>query len=291
MKRYKSRQGEELIFTSYDRLLLTWGVDYEQRDIQTVYGSTHVITAGSPSNPALVLFHGTADNSAMMWVYNIRELAENYYVIAVDAVGGSGKSEPNELYYRKFDQTAWIDELLKALALKLVHIAGVSYGAYLAYHYAIMRPDNVQKVVCMAGRIPGSQFEVMSKMMMAFMPEALFPSEANCKRLLRKLSGPHYTVFESNEELMKHWYYLLKYFNNKSMMQHGITIFDGEQMNLIRKKALFLIGDQDILSNYPKAIQRLNQYELNYKIIKEAGHAINHEQAELINREIIHHLN
>ncbi|MNJ04202.1 hypothetical protein D3C73_1648410 [compost metagenome] len=75
------------------------------------------------------------------------------------------------------------------------------------------------------------------------------------------------------------------------MMQHGITIFDGEQMNLIRKKALFLIGDQDILSNYPKAIQRLNQYQLNYKIIKEAGHAINHEQAELINREIIHHLN
>lgn len=61
---------------------------------------------------------------------------------------------------------------------------------------------------------------------------------------------------------MKHWYHLLKYFNNKSMMKHAITIFADEQLESIREKALFLIGEQDILSNYPKAIQKLKQIRL-----------------------------
>ncbi|MCE5173064.1 hypothetical protein LQV63_27755 [Paenibacillus profundus] len=39
----------------------------------------------------------------------------------------------------------------------------------------------VKKVVCMAGRVPSGPFEVMSKMMTAFLPEALFPSGKNVK--------------------------------------------------------------------------------------------------------------
>src|SRR5690606_36385301 len=99
------------------------------------------------------------------------------------------------------------------------YICGVSYGAYRGYTYALVRPDRVLKVVCLAGRIPTSQFEVMAKMMSVFMPEAIFPSEKNCKKLLRKMCGSNYIVFENNDELMKSCFYLLKYFNNKSMMQ------------------------------------------------------------------------
>ncbi|MFD4519235.1 MULTISPECIES: alpha/beta hydrolase [Paenibacillus] len=55
---------------------------------------------------------------------------------------------------------------------------------------------------------------------------------------------------------------------------------------MIRHKALFLIGDQDMLSNYPKAIHRLIDYGMIYRIVKDAGHAINHEQPEIIHRAI-----
>ncbi|GGG61042.1 alpha/beta fold hydrolase [Paenibacillus radicis (ex Gao et al. 2016)] len=290
MQRYKSERGRELIYESYNKLLAAWGVAYEEADIPTTYGSTHIITAGSSANPPLLLLHGTADNAAMMWIYNIQPLSEQFYIIAIDAVGGSGKSEPNAAYKKQFDQAVWLDEVLDALAIRQADIAGVSYGAYLAYHYAIMRPSRVDKIVCMAGRVPSSQFEVMGKMMKAFLPEALFPTEASCKRLLRKLSGPNYAVFEDNKELMQHWFYLLKHFNNKSMMQHKITIFQAEQLASIRDKALFLIGDQDRLSYYPKAITKLEEHRLTYKIIPQAGHAINHEQSEQVNAEIIRYL-
>lgn len=291
MQRYKTPLAKQLIYDSYDRLLETWGIDLEEKKLETAFGVTHVILAGDSSNPPLVLFHGTADNSAMMWVYNIQEWSKRFFVIAVDAIGGSGKSEPNESYYKQFNQVSWIDEILDGLGLHKANICGVSYGAYLSYHYTLNRPDRVEKVICMAGRIPSSQFEVLSKMMFAFLPEAVFPSEKNCRKLLKKLSGPNYSVFEENEELMKHWYYLLKYFNNKSMMQHRIEINENDELSVLSDKALFLIGEFDRLSYYPKAIKRLEDIKIKYKIIREAGHAINHEQAEMINKEIIDFIN
>lgn len=291
MQRYKTQLGQKLIYESYEKLLVIWNVAYEEKDVATTYGSTHIITAGLRTNPALLLLHGTADNSAMMWVYNIQQLSKHFYVIAIDAIGGSGKSEPNDKYVKEFDQTVWLDEVLETMSIEKTHIAGVSYGAYLAYHYAIMRPSKVRKIVCMAGRVASGQFEVMTKMIKAFLPEALFPTEASTHKLLKKLCGPNYSVFENNTELMKHWYYLLKYFNNRSMMMHKITIFNNEQLELIRDNSLFLIGEQDILSNYPKAINKLKDNYLNYKIIKQAGHAINHEQSEVVNMEIMEYLN
>jgi pimeloyl-ACP methyl ester carboxylesterase len=290
MERYKKPMGKQLIYESYDRLLNSWGIEFEERQIETSYGQTHIITAGDSLNPSLLLFHGIADNSAMMWIYNVKELAERFYVIAVDAIGGSGKSEPNENYDKNFDSLLWIDEILNVFEIYETNIAGVSYGAYLAYYYTIKRPNKVKKVVCMAGRIPSSQFEVLSKMMAAFLPEALFPSERNCVKLLRKLSGSNYSVFEENEELMKHWYFLLKYFNNKSMTQHKIVIVDNHELSILKDKALFLIGEFDKLTNYPKAIAKLKENKMHYKIISDTGHAINHEQAEIINQEIINFL-
>lgn len=287
MKRFKGSSGRQLIFDSYDRLLLSWGVDAQEMNLDTTFGQTHVIAVGDRQHPPLLLFHGTADNSAMMWIYNIRALAEKFYVIAVDAIGGSGKSEPNAAYFKSFNQTAWIDEIYNALNLRTSNLCGVSYGAYLSYGYTLSRPEKVEKAVCLAGRIPSTPFEVFTKMMAAFMPEALFPSEKNCKKLLRKLSGSNYSVFEENQELMSHWFYLLKYFNNQSMMRHRIEIHTDTEITRLRDKVVFLIGEHDRLSNYPKAIKRLEDNRIQYKIIQDAGHALNHEKSERINKEII----
>ncbi|MFE0556987.1 alpha/beta fold hydrolase [Paenibacillus sp. NPDC058910] len=287
LKRFKSDNGQKLIYESYDRLLAGWAVPYESHNISTSYGITHVITAGSPDLPPLLLLHGTGDNVAMMWIYNVAELSRNFRIIAVDNIGGSGKSEPNDRYARDFKQAEWLDEILEAMNVDTVYIAGVSYGAYLAYHYAIVRPDRVNKIVCLAGGISGSQFEVMSKMMRAFLPEALFPSERNVRKLLRKLCGTHADAFENNPELMQHWYYLLKYFNNRSMMKHTITIYSAADVQAIRDKSLFVMGEQDLLSYYPKAVARLKANGMRYRIVKDAGHAINHEVPELVHEEII----
>ncbi|KGE18716.1 alpha/beta fold hydrolase [Paenibacillus wynnii] len=284
---FKKVQGKSLVYASYQKLLDQWGITIQEVDISSTFGSTHVIVAGFPENPPLLLFHGVGDNSALMWIFNIQELSKHFYVIAIDTMGGPGKSVPND-NYKNFDQSVWINEVLEWFHLDKVNVAGVSNGAYLANYFAITNPSKVNKVVGMAGGVKVN----MLRMAMLFLPEALLPaSEKTTKKLLRKLCAPNSSkVFEENNEIMAHWTYLLKYFNNRSMMSHKYRKFTKDELAIIREKSLFLIGEYDQLSNYPSSIKELELNQITYKIIPNAGHGINHEQYDSVNQEIINYL-
>jgi len=286
MKRFKKPEGERLIYESYDRLLKEWGIAIEERDMETAYGMTHVIVAGNPENPPLLLFHGVGDNSAVMWIYNMRKLAEHFHVVAVDTMGGPGKSEPNEAYFKAFDLSVWIGDILRALGFDKTYIAGVSNGGYMASRFTALNQEKVHRIVCMASGITLNVF----KMMTVFLPEALFPSEKSTASLLRKLTAPGSDAFSKNKELMQHWRYLLKYFNNRSMMPHKPAAFRDEELKVLQDKALFLIGEYDRLTHYPKSLGQLRDKGMRYSIVKHAGHGINHEQPELVNEEIVRFL-
>jgi hypothetical protein len=49
----------------YDSIMRDWPVAYEERDVSTSFGSTHVVVTGKESAPPLVLFHGAATTAAM----------------------------------------------------------------------------------------------------------------------------------------------------------------------------------------------------------------------------------
>lgn len=282
VNKYKSPEGGKLILESYDRLLRAWGMEKEEMDVDTSYGKTHIITAGESSNPPLLLFHGVGDDSALMWLYNAASLAADFRIFAVDTMGGPGKSEPNELYYKNFSQTGWIDEILNVLKLDKVFITGVSNGAYLTLLYSIKRPEKVIKSVCMAGGIGSGSMLHMLK----FIPAALFPTQGNIKRLMKMLCGPNTNKLVQNDLVMKHWTYLLKHFNTRSMMYQKMTRITEDDLPVLKDKTLFLLGETDGLSNLPKAEEKLKKNNLRYKVVKDCGHALNHQQSELINREI-----
>lgn len=283
VNKYKTQAGGKLIIESYDRLLDAWGVEKKELGIDTSYGKTHIVTAGTPGNPPLILFHGVGDDTSLMWLYNAAALAADFRIYAVDTMGGPGKSEPNELYFKNFSQTGWIDEILDGLGVDKAYIIGVSNGAYLTMLYSIKRPEKVIKSVCMAGGAGGGGMLRMLK----FIPAALFPSQGNIKRLMKMLCGLNTDNLFRNELLMEHWGYLLKHFNTRSMMYQKMTRITDEDLPVLKDKTLFLLGESDGLSNLPKAVEKLEKNFLSYKVIKNAGHAMNHQQPDLINREIV----
>lgn len=287
IKKYKSVRGGQELIASYDRLLGEWGVPVTEKDIPTPFGSTHVLLAGDPASPPLLLFHGVGDDAALMWVVNARNLAAHFHLIAVDTIGGPGKSEPNEAYFSRFDQAAWIDSLLDALNLAQVNVAGVSNGAYLTQLYAAKRPERVRRAVCMAGGLAvQGQKSPLWRMMKVFLPEALFPTEKNARKLMGKLCANPEALFRQ-AELMRHWLCLLKYFNNASMSKHRITGFNDAEIGLIRERTRFLIGCGDPLGNAAGSAALLDRYGMNYRLVEQAGHAINHEQPAIVEAEMI----
>ena len=223
MKKYRSEKSGQAVLETYDRLLASWQCGKKERDVETEHGTTHVIECGAESAPPLVLFHGVGDDSALMWIYNAPELGKHFRLYAVDTMGGPGKSVPNGNYGKGFDNVRWIDGVLDALGIEKAFFAGVSMGGYLVQIYTLMRPERVLKTISISGTVPvGGKKNSMSAMMKIFLPEALFPTDRNVTRLLRKLSGENYTVFTENREIMAHYKSLLKGFNNMAMGYHRL---------------------------------------------------------------------
>ena len=290
MKLYRSKKSERGILETYDRLLKFWDTDYQERDIPTSYGSTHVIIAGKENRCPLVLFHGVGDDSALMWFYNAKELAKHFCIYAVDTLGGPGKSRPNKNYNKSFDNAVWIEETLNGLMLQRVNLAGVSMGTYLAQYYTLIHPERVNKVICMAGCVPtGEKSNSMKKMIKIFLPEALIPTKENTRRIIRKLSGENARVFLDHPLIMEHYGYLLKGFNNMAMGYHKLVSFTDKQIDDIRDKVCYLVGERD-----PFALMGgkdvLIKYHMNVTFFPGVGHGINHEIAETINDIIIEEL-
>lgn len=287
MKKYRSRRSGQAILATYDRILSSWACTAKERDVETAYGTTHIIECGRQDAPPLVLFHGVGDDSALMWVYNAPALSRHFHLYAVDTLGGPGKSVPNENYNKDFDDIRWIDGVLNGLGIDRAFFAGVSHGAYLVQAYALNRPDRVARGISISGTVPmGGKKNSLRAMMKIFLPEALFPTDKNVHRLIRKLSGDHYAAFTENEAIMAHYKALLKGFNNMAMAYHKIRAFSAEEVAQIRGKIVYLLGNEDPFEKLGgKAL--LLQNHMNAVFYNHAGHGLNHELSDAINQKII----
>ena len=287
MKVYRSRQAGLRIRDTYDKLLKEWGCEVKERDISVSYGTTHVIECGDENSAPLVLFHGVGDDSALMWIYNAEYLGRYFHVYAIDTIGGPGKSVPNENYNKTFDDIKWIDEVLDGLGISKAYFAGVSHGSYLVQAYTVSRSDRVIKGVCISGSAAvGGKKNSMKAMMKIFLPEALMPTDKNVSKLIKKLCGSRYRVFTENRTIMEHYKYLLKGFNNMAMRYHKISGYSGDQIGMLRKKLVYLVGEEDPFQKLGgKEILLQNHMETFF--YKDAGHGLNHELSEEINKKMV----
>lgn len=289
MKLYRTDKARAGIWTTYDLLLEAWGVDVTNTDVPTRYGTTRVNVSGTEGAPPLILFHGVGDNSAMMWLYNAAALAPHFRLYAVDTLGGPGKSVPNANYNREFDIGMWIDDVLDNLRLERVYIAGVSHGGYLAQLYTLTRPGRVLKAVAMASSVPAGGGSAMKTMLRIFLPEALFPTKRNVKRLLVKLSGDNSRAFTGNPLLLEHFSHLLRGFNNMAMGHHRVQPFTAGQIGEIRGKMLYLLGNDDPFARLggKEALERNRMHAVYFDGV---GHGINHEIPGRVHELLIRHL-
>ena len=287
MKKYKNEKAGQLILKTYDELLAKWGCEVEEKDIETTYGTTHVITWGKEDAKPVVLFHGVGDDSALMWIYNAEYLGRYFRLYAIDTMGGPGKSIPNENYGKGYSDVKWIDEILDKLKLTKVCLVGVSNGSYLSQLYTLNRPEKVEKAICIAGavhaKVKGGSMRALLKI---FLPEALFPTDKNVYKLIRKLTGNNYKVFTDDEIIMTHYKGLLKGFNNMAMSYHKVMSFEDEQIDQIRDKVVFLAGEEDPFQKLGGK-ELLQKYHMQTFFYEKAGHGLNHELSEEINVKIV----
>ncbi|MDV5167583.1 alpha/beta hydrolase [Photobacterium rosenbergii] len=105
------------------------------------------------SGKPLLLIHGFGGTAVATWKEEMLELSKHYQVIAPDLAwfGQSYSMGPPNLT----TQTDTIWQLLDALKIDKVNVAGISYGGFITYNM-MMQPERVEKGVIIAS--PGPLF-------------------------------------------------------------------------------------------------------------------------------------
>ncbi len=118
------------------------GIDLEPRTLQVRGREVEYLDAGSGS--PLVLLHGDGE-TARDWRWVMATLASRHRVVAVSLPGHGGTS-PGESYTPD-GIAAWLLEVLDALDLPTVALAGNSIGALVAIHVTLQQPGRVAQLV------------------------------------------------------------------------------------------------------------------------------------------------
>jgi pimeloyl-ACP methyl ester carboxylesterase len=133
----------------YDAVLAEWPVPYEECDVDTDAGATHVIVCGPESAPPLMLLHGLT-TTAVMWRPVIEALSASYCCYCVDTITEPNKSMLSRRTFGVAKLVGWLRQVLAALDVPSARVAGFSYGGWMAANLAVHAPDLVNRLVLVA---------------------------------------------------------------------------------------------------------------------------------------------
>jgi pimeloyl-ACP methyl ester carboxylesterase len=111
----------------------------------------HYLTAGH--GPAVILLHGYTQTSRM-WRPLIPKLTEKFTVIAPDLPGIGDSAIPKDGLNMKAAAIR-IHALAKSLGISKARVVGHDIGLMVAYAYAALFPNEVEKLVVMDAFLPG----------------------------------------------------------------------------------------------------------------------------------------
>jgi pimeloyl-ACP methyl ester carboxylesterase len=111
-----------------------------------VFGANiHYIEAGDSSRPVVILLHGLGSNTSA-WQFNIRPLAQQFHVFAIDQIG-FGQSDKPMLKYRAATYADFLDKFMSLAHIEKASLVGNSMGGWVAALTAIKYPNRVDKLV------------------------------------------------------------------------------------------------------------------------------------------------
>jgi len=128
-----------------------FGPGFTTRSIPVDGGKVSVTVGGS--GPAVILLHGYAESSRM-WKPLAKVLAPSFTVIAPDLPGIGDSSIPKTGIDMKTSAER-IHAAAKALGVTKARVVGHDIGLMVAYAYAAMYPQEVEKLALMDAFLPG----------------------------------------------------------------------------------------------------------------------------------------
>lgn len=146
---FRSPEARAQFIEKYDAIMRNWTVPYEERDVSTSFGSTHIVVTGPESAPPLVLLHGAAVTAAM-WGSTIAPLGDANRCYCIDTITDANKIVATRRVHGIPDYVSWLREVFSALGIENARVAGLSCGGWLAALLGAHAPELVNRLVLMS---------------------------------------------------------------------------------------------------------------------------------------------
>ena len=286
---FKSVESRARYMAAYEAVLAQWPVPYQERDIPTGLGSTHVIVSGPPDAPPLVLLPSFA-GTAVVWRLNVEALSRQYRTYAVDVISQPGKSVANQRIRNRRQFAGWFTDLLDGLGVERTSLVGCSFGAFLALSQASLTPDRIDRVVLISpvGTFVGLTWRF-----------ALAMHTARLRRWIRRLQGdkraPDIADLGARAVRLPPrdplWRTLIGVTMAESAqvsMINAAVLSDGE-LRRIRPPTLLLIGDKEVLyeAHATVALARQRMPQIEAAVVADADHVAAMAQPDDVNARIL----
>jgi pimeloyl-ACP methyl ester carboxylesterase len=115
--------------------------------------SIYYVTAGDPTNPAVIFIHGFG-GSTFTWRDNLLPVAQaGFYAIALDLPPFGLSDKSASLGYTRSDMAKYVVGLMDILQIDHATIVGHSMGGAVTALLAVNNPERVQSLVFVAGGV------------------------------------------------------------------------------------------------------------------------------------------
>ncbi|MDP2723223.1 MAG: alpha/beta hydrolase [Bacteroidales bacterium] len=272
-------------YEAYDKTLELFGTPYGEVNIKTSFGNAHVVVSGPESAEAVVLLHGM-NASSTMWYPNIKALAKNHRVYAIDYLLEPGKSEQNGKVKNLDEILNWYDEIFTGLKLEEFSLIGASSGGWMAVYIALRPKYKIMNMILLSPAQTFTPIHPESDVLTNIL-YTLNPRRKNLRNVLETMSVNVDNIKQA---------YIDQYFIatqkaslNKFILQ--MTTFSDDELRTLNMPVLILIGDQDIM-NDEKSIDRAKELlpHAYTGIIENAGHFLTFDQSDIVNAKMLEFL-
>lgn len=280
------RNYQEEMDRLYEQNLKKWPVQYRIRFADTRYGKTHVIESGPKKAFPVILLHPFGFNGTI-WMEAATYLNRHgYQTYCVDTIGDMGRSSlksPQQFPKNAQEYCDWLEDVCRFLKLKKAHFIGLSMGGWIVNAMAIYKPGIIEKLVLCAPAAGIPEKIEWQKLLQYLIVD---PSEESMTKMVHFLLG--------DGRAYKEWsaYFFLALHRRDALVTPPFPFTD-EQLKSIVAPVLLMVGDKEVVwSSIDDTFARGRRLVRSLRTVKipAAGHALNVDQPELVNKEILEFL-
>ena len=285
---FTTPEGEAKFLAAYDAALTLWPVPYEELDIPTRFGMTHVVAAGPTNAPVLVLLHGYMATS-VMWAPNIADFSRDYRVYAIDIMGQPSKSVPGDPIRDATDYVAWLTATLDGLGVGRVSLVGMSFGGWLALQYAAAAPERIQRLVLLS---PGGLLPMVKQFALRGMLLAFFPTRFTVNSFMRWAG-----ITERDARPVLDLMYLgTKHFrmpkDTMRVNRDATNALSDDELRSLHMPVLLLFGDGEVIYDPAQAFDRARRLipHVERELIPRCRHDMCFSQSRIVDARVLEFL-